>query len=158
MIALFLMSLLLPAFVAGSGNGTTCLDEALDRARAYYDHPRCVHGLSCGDGCDGGSYVWKDDALDLACHEHKRCLERAHEAATTDRCQCHVTLRAFAAAVVADVAVAPPAKKCKWWEFLWCHDDDSAPPPAANPLQPLVEPCLTVIAGLNVQLIRDACV
>lgn len=152
-LSLSLLSLLLPAFVVGSGSGAgACLDEALDRARAYYDRPRCVHGLNCGAGCVS-EYVWKDDALDLACHEHKRCLEGAE----ADRCQCHVTLRAFAAAVVADVADVAESKECKWWEFLWCHE---TPPPAAaaSPLQPLVEPCLTVIAGVNVELIRDTCV
>lgn len=139
-----------------------CLDLALDRARAYFGRPRCVHGLSCGDGCDGGAYVWKDDALDLACHDHKRCLESSH-----DRCQCHVTLRAFAAAVVTDAAPPPPApapekKACAWWEILWCDGGETADtvpaPPPPSSLAPLVDPCLTVIAGMNVELVRDNCV
>lgn len=165
-----LLALSPPPLVSGGDNARpdnacldarldACLDAALDRARAYYDRPRCLHGLSCGDGCDGGAYVWKDDALDLACHDHKRCLESSKE-----RCTCHAALRAFAAAVVADAAASPrPAPKatpkCAWWEILWCKEDDSPPPsPPPSPLQPLVQPCLTVIAGMNVELVRDGCV
>ena len=156
-LTLALLSLpLLP--VSGDDSPARCLELARQRAAAYYDHPNCVHGLSCGDGCDGAGYYWKDDALDLACHEHKRCLERDG----ADRCRCHTTLRAFALAVVEDADAAPapeppPEPPCQWWELLWCHAPEApAPPPPPLP-PPLYDPCLTVVAGINIELVRDGC-
>ena len=159
------------ATAAAHDGGLACVAAVRERVRAYYARPDCVHGLSCGHACDGAGYMWQDDALDLACHVHKRCLERAD----ADACQCHTTLRAFAVALLNETTTTtttatatttepePAGKKCTWWEVLWCHEEDDPPPPPpppppAPPAQTAqTDAALTIVAGLDVQLVVDRC-